>query len=525
MKRIISTAIVLAGLLATVATTGCTQQKTTSAESKPVMQTQPAEKPAPKPRVGWPTRVDSSTMNWSAMAYPTGDPRTSAIGIEKGMPREVSVGQQFDYELVVTNLSNNELQDVVVTDVLGENFRVTRSVPPGRAGANGAMTWDLGMIGPKQSKVIRLTGTAAAEGEVCSCASVTYNSTLCACAPVVQPRLRLTKSGPAEVLKCDEITYRFEVSNPGSGALKNVRITDQLPAGLANASGGGRTITIDAGSLAPGASKPFTAKVMAERTGTFQNKATAAGGGLTVESGTVTTVVRQPVLRVEATCEEQEFIGRPLDYRIVVTNTGDGAAREAVLEDVLPAGVEFVSASSNGRFAGGKITWDLGTLAPRASKTVTARVRPQGSGTYRHTARANAYCAQLASDSCETKVVGIPAILLEVIDIEDPIEVGDNETYVITVTNQGSIADTNIRIVCTLEANQQHVSNSGATAGTARASQIVFQPLASLAPKAKATWRVVVKNVTPGDVRFKVTLTSDELTRPVEETEATNVYR
>jgi hypothetical protein len=38
-------------------------------------------------------------------------------------------------------------------------------------------------------------------------------------------------------------------------------------------------------------------------------------------------------------------------------------------------------------------------------------------------------------------------------------------------------------------------------------------------------WRVVVRAVEPGDVRMKVTLTSDQLTRPVEKTEATNFYK
>ena len=133
--------------------------------------------------------------------------------------------------------------------------------------------------------------------------------------------------------------------------------------------------------------------------------------------------------------------------------------------------------------------------------------------------------------NCSTEVTGIPAILLEVIDLDDPIQVGGEETYVITITNQGSAPDTNIRVVCTLEANQQFVSASGdsgsgtrVVTGTVRGNQIVFQPLASLAPKAVATLRVVVKCTAAGDTRFKLTMNSDQLTRPVDETEATNIY-
>jgi hypothetical protein len=48
--------------------------------------------------------------------------------------------------------------------------------------------------------------------------------------------------------------------------------------------------------------------------------------------------------------------------------------------------------------------------------------------------------------------------------------------------------------------------------------------LASLAPKAKATWQFTVKALKAGDVRFKATLTTAELGRGVEETEATQLY-
>ena len=53
---------------------------------------------------------------------------------------------------------------------------------------------------------------------------------------------------------------------------------------------------------------------------------------------------------------------------------------------------------------------------------------------------------------------------------------------------------------------------------------MTFAPLKSLAPKVKVTYRVVVKAVGTGDVRFKVSLTSDQMTSPAEETESTNIY-
>ena len=93
------------------------------------------------------------------------------------------------------------------------------------AEAPGIHTWNLGTLGPRQSKTVRVSASAQGEGSVGNCASVSYASTLCASIPVVSPKLRLTKTGPAEVLACDDITYNFEVSNTGTGSISNVRMT------------------------------------------------------------------------------------------------------------------------------------------------------------------------------------------------------------------------------------------------------------------------------------------------------------
>jgi uncharacterized repeat protein (TIGR01451 family) len=122
------------------------------------------------------------------------------------------------------------------------------------------------------------------------------------------------------------------------------------------------------------------------------------------------------------------------------------------------------------------------------------------------------------------EVKGIPAILLEVIDVEDPIEVGSTITYIITVTNQGSAVGTNIKLACTLPAQQSYASSDGPTQASIDGPSVAFAALPSLAPKAKATFRVVATGTAPGDVRFKVSMTSDQAQTPVEETESTNVY-
>ncbi len=137
---------------------------------------------------------------------------------------------------------------------------------------------------------------------------------------------------------------------------------------------------------------------------------------------------------------------------------------------------------------------------------------------------ARASCADPVSVTTETVVEGIAAILLEVIDVEDPIELGGYETYFITTTCQGTSDSTNVHIACELEENVEYASAEGPTQATVQGRTINFAPLARLSPSARATWKVVVRAAEAGDVRFKVTLNTDQLHRPVEETESTEMY-
>jgi uncharacterized repeat protein (TIGR01451 family) len=113
---------------------------------------------------------------------------------------------------------------------------------------------------------------------------------------------------------------------------------------------------------------------------------------------------------------------------------------------------------------------------------------------------------------------------MEVVDVEDPVRVGSYTTYVIRVENQGSATATNIVIAAVLEDNVRYISSAGATTSSKDGQTVRFFPLGSLAPQAKAAWRVVVEAVRPGDVRFKVIMNADQLTRPVEKTESTHLY-
>ncbi len=487
--------------------------------------------PAPQPAAGQavpvarqaPPPADGGSSG--RLAYPTGDVSTSAVLLEKMAPAEVAVGQPLSYMLRVTNLTDMTLQNVAVTDRLGGNFRLASTKPASAPAADGALRWSFATLAPRAQQVIEVFGAATGPGQVSGCAEITYASTLCVTTLVVEPRLELVKQAPAEVLACDPIPLRFTVSNRGSGPARDVRITDQLPDGLLTQDGL-KAFTLDAGTLAAGQSRELSVSVQAERPGTYVNRASAAGaGGLTAESSQVSTRVLQPVLQLVKEGPRRQFAGRSVTWTMTVTNTGDGPARNLVLEDTLPAGSVFERASEGAKASGNRVSWALGTLEPKGSRKVEVTIKAPGIGTLRNSATARADCAAAVAAVAETLIEGIPAILLEVVDDPDPIELGSTVTYMITVTNQGSATDTNVRVACTLDKGMQYVSSTGPTTGTASGGAVTFAPLGALAPKQQVSWKIVVRAAEEGDVRFGVQLKSDKLTRSVDETEATNFYR
>ncbi len=534
-KTLTSLALCLATSAAMVITSGCTTTTHSQTASPPPPAAPPEARPAapPEARPAAPTtsfgpgyaifEQEGIQYRRGSMAFPTGIPASSGLLLEKVVPVQVLAGTTFDYVYTVKNVTAFDITEVKVWDRVTANFTTADSTPKATGVQAGVAHWDLGELAAGESKTIRVRGSAKDVGTITTCGWATYNPVLCEPIVVVKADIQLVKTAPAEVLICDPIPYKLTVRNSGSSTLTNVRITDQLPDGITVE--GQRSVTFDAGTLAPGASRDFAFNGAAARTGRFVNPAKVTSTQGVSAEASATTVVRQPVLTLACETPAERFPRRPFDVCFTVGNRGDAPSAATVVEVPLPAGLTFRSATAGGRLADGKVIWDVGSLAPNTNKQLCFTVvseNPQAEVRFTGTARGT--CAQPVNTTCTTRIVGIPAILIEVVDLEDPIEVGSNVTYEITVTNQGSAPGTNIRIVAVVDESQSYVSGSGSTAVTASGRTVTMAPVPSLAPKAKATWRVVVKANAVDDARFSVKMTSDQLTRPVEENEATNQY-
>ncbi|MEM7204041.1 MAG: hypothetical protein AAF628_27515 [Planctomycetota bacterium] len=459
----------------------------------------------------------------SSLTLPTGNVNTSAVTLEKIAPSVASPGQEFEYTLEVTNLTENSLDEVVVTDSVPGNLRLESSEPPFEMRDDGVARWALGALPAHGRQSIRVIGRVVGAGDVTSCSTVDYVARVCTTIRVVEPMLEIVKSAPANALLCEQIPVEYVVTNSGTGIARDLRLIDDLAAELNAIDGRPIEFAIDA--LGPGESRVFSAMLRADAPGVFTSAASVGGEGMRVQSASTETVVRAPRLRLDAEGPARSILGREVTYSFAVVNDGDAVAAGARVSAWVPAGTSLVGATMGGQASGGDVVWDLGDVPPASERTVSMTLRPEGNEPIKTTATVDAQCAPTVSAQVGTELIGIAAILLEVVDVEDPIMVGDSNTYEIRVTNQGNAPGTGIAITCRLEDTMEFVSATGASDGTCSGLDVTFTPLATLAPRERATWRVMVKAVDEGDVRFGVRLTSDQKKRPVEETEATTFYK
>ncbi|NDV62395.1 DUF11 domain-containing protein [Puniceicoccales bacterium CK1056] len=524
MKSKLLKLLAAASLASAVVLTGCATQQS-SKSTKPA-EPAPAKKTVAKSGYGPAyTTFDRNGVNYTkgAVAYPTGILSSSSLLLEKVVPSEVMVGAPYQVSYTLRNLSDVTLKDVVLTDVVGSNFRLSDAAPAADAVDGDTATWMLGEIAPGGTRNVILKASSPEEGYATTCSAVTFVPSYCETIKVVRADLELVLDLVPAVTVCDPIPARITVRNSGSSRLTNVVVTDALPSGLATADGQTR-ISLNAGDLNPGESKAFDLDLKASSTGRYEASpvANSAQGISAEDMGSV--VVSAPSLMVSCEAPSERFIGRPISVCYQVKNTGNATSSNTVLTVPVPAGATFQGATGGGNLSGNAVVWNLGSIAAEGVTEVCATFTGKQAGMVSFSGSVQGNCAPVASTVCRTEVTGIPAILLEVIDLEDPIEVGSNQTYQIVVTNQGSAPATNVRVTAQLEDEQSYVTSSGTTSARASGQTIVMNAVPSIAPGANATWQVVVKALSEGDIRFSVQLESDQMGRPVRETEATNQY-
>jgi uncharacterized repeat protein (TIGR01451 family) len=457
----------------------------------------------------------------ASLYLPTGDKDSSPLRLDKEVPPRIRKGAPFTTTLTVTNVSAQSLQHLVVRERLPKDFR---AAPDATAELrDGAAVWSIPTLAPGESKKLALSGSLPEAGSFRSCTSVTYEPELCTVLEVMVPALTLETQAPRQILVCDPLVMKVRVANAGSERLEGVRVEGQLPEGWTPEKEGAAP-AVDVGALDVGQSRDVELRLKASRKGTFTHRAVARSGDVTAEATTETAVL-EPALEVEKTSTAEANVGgKPAELRITVRNSGDGPARDTTIEERFSGAVQVVGVDAEGKWADGAVRWNLGTLEPKQSRTLLVTYTSGEARRVECATRATAFCARDATAAAVTEFKGVPGVLLEVVDSNDPVRVGTHVIYTITVLNQGSTPQTRVRVKARLDRGMELLSGDGPTAVAGRVGSVEAAELERLEPGARAVWTLTVRSAQAGPARLQVTLNTNELPSAVSETEPTRFF-
>jgi uncharacterized repeat protein (TIGR01451 family) len=453
---------------------------------------------------------------------PTGRQEPS-VCLEWTGPASARVGAPGDYSLIVRNSCPIPIQQVLIRVRIPAGMSVSGTEPKGLAEGN-VLVWDLGTLAPRQHKVLTMRLVAQTRGDLLPQAWVTFTGSSVLRVKVREPKLALQVSAPEKLPQGETAAFTLAVSNPGDGSAEQVHVRATLSEGLEHPRGG--KIDFDVGNLAAGESRTVTLLCTTRSGGPQRCAATAeADGGLSAR-GSAALAVIAPRLDLKVTGPGLRYLGRKAVYTFKVTNPGDAPAANVAVTDAVPEGFKVLGATGGGRHdpSARSVSWFLGEIPAGASREVQLEVQAAQAGELRHRAAAVGVRGLRAEAELLTRVEGLSALLVEMVDTEDPIEVGSETAYEVRISNTGSKVETDIKLAATIPDLMDFVGAQGPVHCRAEGKTLVFEPIEQLAPQASVVLRIRAKARAAGTVRFKIQLTSSSLVEPVIKMEPTRIY-
>lgn len=345
-----------------------------------------------------------------------------------------------------------------------------------------------------------LTGTGTATNNACvalgagvrvdsnganNCVGVGVTST----ATEADLRVVSKTAAPDPVVAGQNLTYVITVDNVGPAAATNVVVSDTLGS-LVN-TGGFQSAVASQGSCTPNAVTNGTSQNLSCNLGTLNSGAQAtvtvvvrpsiAVSGPRTNTATVRStdvgdpnqannsgsVTSQVTAIVDVTVAKTATpstvaAGAPITFVATIGNTGPSTAQTVQMVDTLPSNAAFidvVSVSGGGSCApiaagtvGGTLTCNWASINSGSQQTVNYRMRPLGSATgstvVNSVAATTATAESNAANNSATTSTPVTAaqldILVNKVDSADPVDLGQNTTYTITVNNSGPSFGTNV---------------------------------------------------------------------------------
>jgi uncharacterized repeat protein (TIGR01451 family) len=252
-----------------------------------------------------------------------------------------------------------------------------------------------------------------------------------------QVTIEWTKKG--EINVGQECVLELRVKNTGSVPTTQVavdgqfagtvRLTTAEPKPVAS----GDKVTWSFESMAPGAEHKILIKLIPSRRGDLGATAQVRFTG----TASASFQVEEPMLKVALKGPAEVTVGDPAPQMIIVSNPGTGTAHNVKVEARLSDGLEH-------RSPGERLIMDVGSLSPGETRSVRLPLSAIKGGQQSIGVTATSSSDASATTSAQLNVIA-PSLKIA---IDGPAlrYKGRNAKYTLTVTNDGSVPNNNVRI-------------------------------------------------------------------------------
>ena len=434
-------------------------------------------------------------------------PQNPNVKVEWTSKEGINVGQESSCELIVSNSGSSTAYNVEVDARFPADVQLI-STNPAQEELVPDLTWSLGNIPAGETRSIQVVLVPTHRGALNATAEVHFTAAAQSGFVVREPLLGLSNTGPEQVIVGDPASQSVTITNPGNGIAKNVRLDALIPEGLEHTRG--ERLIMDVGSLNPGESRTIRLALSAMTGGdkVIQVSASAEGGLLETSSSTMKVIA--PSLTAAIDGPGLRYKGRTATYKLKVVNDGTIGTSNVRMMHKIPEGFEYIGSSRGATYDAPTriLSWFVGKLEAGKAAEMEVELNASQIGEFTHYVRATSEHGSTTDTQVVTRVEGASALVMDIVDLDDPVEVGNETAYEIKVRNEGSAAAEDIGISCELPEGVQLVKASGPAEFVTEGNLILFKPLPTIAAGESATYRVFVVGHVDGNLVFRARVTS-----------------
>jgi hypothetical protein len=395
----------------------------------------------------------------------------AALQVSITTPGQVATDQPFSIEATIHNTGTLLAKNVVVRDLLPEGMQVIAS-QPALDETMVTRRWKLGDIPAGESRRLLLNAVVNSAGTrtyelTAQSRSNTHQATTTIDA-VVFP-LEVLILSPATVTTMEAIPILLQLTNTSDSVLHEVRLTDQLPDGLDHVDRQreldptARTVEFSVSGIQPGETVEKKLTLRATVAGRLCHTLTVQlADGLLIQKSSCLDVrlpPPPPILQLQVLGPATITAGSPALYQVRIAHQGRDTIRAITLRCQLPESLVVQMATEGHQRRGSMVSLDVAELSPGEQAVLEMSViAPRASTAQPVVASLLVENQVLESRQIEVVVLDgqsgndVPgsndrnSLTVSIMDLADPVTVGQQFTYLVKIRNDRNVSDKQIRV-------------------------------------------------------------------------------